>query len=370
MNKTRILFILPSLHAGGTENYALRFVRFCESKDVDWLVWSVLAERGDLHADFGAAGCHVEYRSLGFLNPFKALQFALWLKKNKVYAVVNFNGNFAGLSMWLAKAIGIPKRVVWYHRSSNAFAPGFFKNTYNNWANTLVRRHASHILSNSQTAFDYFFAGYAKGDARFQVISNGVNASEYRTAKTKEEARAMLGLPKDVFIVGHVGRYDPAKNHETIFKVIESCKRSGLNVYFLFCGKDSDGTDFSSRLEFYDIKDRLYAIGLSQDMALVYASMDLFYFPSLTEGQPNALLEAMISGIPFVAADISAIREAVPEFAYERLVPPMDVEAAVVQIMKEMHQQGENTKQIKDWAIERYDPIRHYEYFKMILKDE
>ena len=359
--------MLPSFHAGGTENYALRFIRYVSKNDLKWFVWSVLAERGDLHKDFEAAGCLIKYRSLGYLNPCKALQFALWLNKNKIHTVVNFNGNFAGLSMWLAKIVGIPKRVVWYHRSSNAFAEEFFKNKYNQWANTLVRRHASHIMSNSQTALDYFFGDYIKGDARFKVIPNGVNAAEYRTAKTKEEARAMLGLPKDVFIVGHVGRYDPAKNHETIFKVIESCKRSGLNVSFLFCGKDSDGTDFSSRLEFYDIKDRLYAIGLSQDMALVYASMDLFYFPSLTEGQPNALLEAMIAGIPFVAADISAIREAVPEFAYERLVSPMDVEAAVVQIMKEMHQQGENTKQIKDWAIERYNPIRHYEYFKNIL---
>ena len=180
----------------------------------------------------------------------------------------------------------------------------------------------------------------------------------------------MLGLSKGGFIVGHVGRYDPAKNHETIFKVIESCKRLGLNVSFLFCGKDSDGMDFISRLEFYDIHDRIYAIGLSHDLSLVYASMDLFYFPSLTEGQPNALLEAMIAGIPFVAADISAIREALPEFAYERLVSPLDVQSAVDKIKKEMVQQWDKTPQLQRWAVERYDPIRHYKHFIRILKDE
>jgi glycosyltransferase involved in cell wall biosynthesis len=370
MNQIRVLFILPSLHAGGTENYALRFIRFCGSKDVDWSVWSVLAERGDLHADFDAVGCHVEYRSLGFLNPFKALQFALWLKKNTIHAVVNYNGNFAGLSMWLAKRIGIPKRVVWYHRSSNAFAPGFIKNSYNNWANTLVRRHASHILSNSQTALDYFFAGYAKGDARFQVIPNGVNASEYRTSKTKEKARAMLDLPKDAFIVGHVGRYDPAKNHETIFKVIQRCKHSGFDLFFLFCGKDTDGIAFQEKLQLYGIEDRVYAIGLSQDMALVYACLDLFYFPSKTEGQPNALLEAMIAGLPFVASDIAAIREAVPEFAYERLLPPTDVDAAVEKIKNEMHHPWDKTPELQGWAIRQYDSVRHYEHFKRILSGD
>jgi glycosyltransferase involved in cell wall biosynthesis len=367
MKLNRVLFILPSLHAGGTENYALRFIRFCRSQDIDWLVWSVLAERGDLQGDFEAEGCRIEYRSIGYLNPFKVLQLALWLKKNKVHVLVNFNGNFAGLSMWLAKSMGIPKRVVWYHRSSNAFAPGLFKNSYNQWVNTLVRRHASYILSNSQNALDYFFGEYAKDDGRFQVIPNGVNAAEYRTSKTKEEARAMLGLPKDGCVVGHVGRYDPAKNHETIFNVIERCKQSGLDLFFFFCGKDTDGIDFQKKLQLYGIEDRVYAIGLSQDMALVYACMDLFYFPSITEGQPNALLEAMIAGLPFVASDIAAIRESVPEFAYERLLPPTDVDAAVEKIKNEMHHPWDKTPELQEWAIRQYDSIRHYEQFKRIL---
>ena len=53
----KILIVLPTLHAGGSENYALRFIRFSSDLAVDWHVWSADAEHGDLHGLFEEAGC-------------------------------------------------------------------------------------------------------------------------------------------------------------------------------------------------------------------------------------------------------------------------------------------------------------------------
>ena len=53
--------------------------------------------------------------------------------------------------------------------------------------------------------------------------------------------------------------------------------------------------------------------------------MDAFYFPSISEGQPNALIEAIATGLPFVASDIATIKETVPEIYHRYLVPFYDI---------------------------------------------
>ena len=56
--------------------------------------------------------------------------------------------------------------------------------------------------------------------------------------------------------------------------------------------------------------------------------MDAFYFPSVSEGQPNSLIEAIVSGLPFVSSNIPTIKEVVPENYYKYLVSPNDIVGA------------------------------------------
>lgn len=366
--KTKILFILPSLHAGGAENYALRFIRFCGNKEFDWYVLSPNLIKGDLHDDFENAGCKIFYQSIGYFDFYKLYKLYKLYKQHDFDVVANFNGNFSGLSLLIATLAGVPKKMAWHRRSTDAFGNNLFKKRYNSFVNQLVRWNATYILSNSQFALNNFYRDYQKNDKRFKVIPNGVDANLFNSSATKEEARKILNLPINTFIIGHVGRYDPAKNHETIFKVIFSLKEKGVPFKFLFCGKGTDSEVFKSRLSYYNIESSVICFGLSTNVPMVYRALDLFYFPSITEGQPNALIEAILSGVPFVASNIVPIKEIIPERFQNQLVEADDIQNTIEKINKiRTISKDILTCEIKNWASNHFDPIVNFNKHKQLL---
>ena len=93
--------------------------------------------------------------------------------------------------------------------------------------------------------------------------------------------------------------------------------------------------------------------------------MDCYFFPSVTEGQPNSLIEAMIMGVPFVASNIEPIKETVPEFVEkECLISPEDVDSAVSKIL-EIRDNTERYDKVlvQKWAIEQYNADTQFDLF-------
>lgn len=363
----KILFILPTLSAGGAENYALRFIKHNLS-DFDFQVLTVNLERGDLYDEFEALGIPILYRSMGYFSLKDFWGMFKLFRAEKYDTVCNFNGSFSGISLTLAKYAGIKNRIVFYRRSTNAFGSNKFKMLYNNYVNGLVKKNATTILSNSETAFKNFHADLYKIDPRYKIIKNGVSNVDFNINLSKKEAREVLNLENNTYLIGHIGRYDFAKNHETIFKVIATLKERHKNFSFVFCGKGTDSHSFLNRLRDYDIEDVVIALGLRNDLPLVYKAFDVFYFPSITEGQPNALIEAMISGLPVITSNIEPILDALPSYAESLALPANDVLQASEKLglfyNKDMNWL-EYTHQ--EWAIKNFDLVSNFNEFKNLL---
>lgn len=367
--KKRILFILPTLHAGGAENYALRFINHYKDK-YDFHVLSLNLNKGDLHQAFINAKVSINYLSIGYFNFIKVFSFYKLLKKNKFNVICTFNGNFGGLPLFVAKIAKVENRIAFYRRSTNAFGKNKFKLGYNKLANFLVRKNATSILSNSTFAFKNFHEKYYNSDPRYFVISNGVNVTDFDVLITKESARKQLNLPQTAFIVGHIGRFDPAKNHKTIFSVIQKITKIDSNIKFVFCGKNTDSEAFKIQLRKFEIENAVTVLGL-QEVPLVLKSFDLFYFPSVTEGQPNALIEAMISGLPILASNIFPIIEALPESAHSLMFNPLNVDDVTATILHLSKKSDDLKKYIfKDWARLKFDHIKNFALFENQINNE
>ncbi|MCD7710661.1 MAG: glycosyltransferase, partial [Porphyromonadaceae bacterium] len=91
---------------------------------------------------------------------------------------------------------------------------------------------------------------------------------------------------------------------------------------------------------------------------------DLFYFPSLTEGQPNSLIEAEVVGLPILASNINPIKEAVPESMFPKLIPPKDISQAVSAIEK-LYRDPELRKEYvcDKWSKKKFDGKLRFEEF-------
>lgn len=363
----KILFVLPSLHAGGAENYILRFVAFCEST-FDITVLSVNESKGDLHDSFTKLGVTIRYQSVGFVHPFRWIKLFKFMSDGEFDVVCTMNGNFGGIPIFIAKLAGIKSRVACYRRSTNAFKTNFIKRCYNSGVRDLVRAHATAILSNSHAAFHNFFGENVYKDARFKVIRNGLDARVIMTDRMKNDCRLQYGIPLDSFIIGHIGRFDPAKNHATIFKVIKNVVEVDDTIFFVFCGKDTDSDHFVRTMRRHGVQKNCILLGLQHEIRLVLKSFDAFYFPSLTEGQPNALIEAMLADLPVVTSNIPAIKEVLPPSSHSLLVGPTDVAAAckVIFQLKDDETMRQQYR-FKEWALEVFDYKRNMNSFKSEL---
>ncbi len=229
---------MPSLHAGGAENYVLRLVQFARCDAFDWHVISPNPEHGDLHDAFVAGGVTVRYQRIGYFSPFKMLRFYHYLKEARFDVVCTLNGVFGGLTLAIANVAGVQSRIGWHRRSTPAFRPTLGRRVYARIALWLLERNSTRILSNGRAALDHFHGRYWPKDDRFGVIPNGVDARPFVShGETKSESRRALGIPDEGYVVGHVGRFDPAKNHETIFRVAAELIKREPTVGFVFCGK-------------------------------------------------------------------------------------------------------------------------------------
>lgn len=367
----KILFVLPSLHAGGSENYALRFIKQTNRSKITWHVWSANPKRGDLHSLFEEAGCHIHYGSIGYYHPRRFYRFYRFLRRESFDVVCTFNGNFGGVALAIAKLAGVNNRIAWHRRSTNAFGTNPLKLFFNDFVNRLIRLNATKILSNSKFALDQFYEGYWEKDSRFKVIPNGVDASLITTDMSREEARRVLGLPVNAKIIGHVGRYAPAKNHDTIFKVAAKLiKQEPQKIYFMFCGKYTDSSAFKRQLDYYEISDYCSPIGLTDKLPIVYKAMDVFYFPSVTEGQPNALIEAMLANLPVLPSNIPSILEMLPADKLSFAVAPTNVSSAI-QILSKMLTSEKYTSEFKykKWALKTFAPQRNFHLFQKEIEN-
>ena len=351
MKQHKIGFLIFSLNAGGIETYLLRFLQLY-GNEIAAIVIVKNGEKGDLYDDFVKTSTNIILMKMDYLNIKAWLRLLRFFKRKKFDTVCDMCANFAGIPLTLALIAGVRKRIAFYRQSSHHFKLSTLNIFYSKFVNWLVYKNATAILFNSRHALNFYFEN--KIDNRCRVIKNGVNRELFEVSERKEDLRKYFGFPQNSIIIGHTGRVAPAKNHTTIMNVTNRICSENRNVLFVLAG---NGT------QHLPAQNGIVLLGHCSEIPKLLKTFDIYYFPSLTEGQPNALIEAMIAGLPFVASDIAPIKECVPENNYSQLVSATDVEASVEKIKEIIQNSDKNQYCCQEWAIETYDANKNMSLF-------
>ena len=353
--------MLPSFDRGGAESYCLRLVQFSRDRAIDWHVTSGNFRNAQMEPEFSAAGATTHHVSPGRLSIRQLRAFRKFLRQFRFDVVMTFTGLFGAAALRQACSVGVPSRIAWHRRSSPAFSPTFVRKIYARWSLWELERLSHWILSNSEAALDRFHGTRWRDHGRFRVIPNGVDPQRFHPQPTlRKEIRVSEALPDSAIVIGHIGRVDPAKDHETLLKSVRMARDAGENAWLLCAGTGTDTEEFRERVKAHRIADYTRCLGARSDVERIYQAMDVFLFPSVTEGQPNALIEAMLSGVRILASDIPPIREAIPEFLFGDLFSPGDADAASRLLAAPASRDSEKITRARKWAINRYDPQRNF----------
>jgi len=190
------------------------------------------------------------------------------------------------------------------------------------------------IISNSRAGFAYHVAqGYPR--ERFVVIPNGIDVERFRPdPEARSRLRAEWGVLPEEKLVGLVGRLDPMKDHGNFLQAAAEVGSARTAARFVCIG---DGpAAYSARLRALatelGLGGRLLWTGTRDDIAAVYNALDLKVSSSISEGLPNAVAEAMATGVPCVVTDVGDCAEVVDGLGW--VCPPADSAALSAAILR------------------------------------
>ncbi|WP_300565259.1 glycosyltransferase [Flavobacterium sp.] len=361
MKKT--VFFVTSLNSGGIENYLLRFLKHYDGNLLPIVICKGNS-LGELSGEYQEIkNIKLIKMNLGYFNLNSYFKIYSILKNEGIDSIVDFTGNFAGLIMLVGNFAGIKKRITFYRGSTNRFKETKMRLVYDFFIKRITQWNSTRILSNSKSALDFFYPKRNQNSKKYSVIYNGIDATKFNLEFVSYK-KTDFGIPEDAFVIGHTGRYDKAKNHTTILKVAEKIVVKYPKVYFVLCGKNTDKFLSENVSEGEIFKSNIKSLGYRKDINQILPVFDLFFFPSITEGQPNSLIEAMIVGLPIVASDINPIKETTPTEIHNELIAPLNVELFCERI--ESYYLSASKRQennFSNWAKQRFNPDVLFDQF-------
>ena len=134
----------------------------------------------------------------------------------------------------------------------------------------------------------------------------GVDTKKFSLCDDRENIREELSIDNDSKILISVGELITRKNQGVI---IEALSFLPPDVHYILVGEGESRKDFELMAKRNGLEERVQLLGFRSDVAELLHSSDLFVFPSLQEGLPVALMEAMASGIPCVASRIRGVTD-------------------------------------------------------------
>lgn len=143
--------------------------------------------------------------------------------------------------------------------------------------------------------------------------------------------RGVFDLPRDAFIVGHVGRLAPEKNLEFLSRAVAKFMHEEPNAIFMVVGSGPSSRKIEAVFKDENLSERLFMMGSMEGKVLVSAfkAMDVFAFSSLSETQGMVMMEAMASQVPVVALDAPGAREVVKDGENGRLLKEQNIDSFV-----------------------------------------
>ena len=162
--------------------------------------------------------------------------------------------------------------------------------------------------------------------ARLTVVTNGIDVDRFAPdAETRRAVRDDLSIPQDAWVVGTVGRVDHNKNQPALVRAAAPLLGPGLHLVLIGDGPAMD--ELRSVVDGLDARAFVHVLGRRTDAGRLYRALDVFALPSLSEGLPLVIPEAMACALPVVSTAVGGIPAVVSDGETGLLVPPGDEEA-------------------------------------------
>jgi glycosyltransferase involved in cell wall biosynthesis len=333
--KPRVLIIIATHEIGGPGKGVLQFLKHAPAGAFEYVLSNFDVNKHRPGQFIGEA----RRRSLNLRLLKQRLAFDPLLIMQARRLILEHDINVVQTHGYKSNTIGFFLQLL-YGLPWIGFAHGYiddnWRNRLYNRIDRLVLRRADRVVAVSES-LKALLTRHGVAAHKIRVIHNAVEPGDTVPSVSAQETRRRHGLTQDQRVIGVIGRLSSEKGQMIFLRAMEKTTRSIPDVKALIIG---DGQDRDMLEEFCrekGLSGHVEFLGHQEKIGEYYQMLDLLVLPSLSEGMPNAVLEAMSFGVPVLATAVGGVPEVVQN-GNAIMVPPNDP-GALAQSMIELLKQ-------------------------------
>lgn len=306
----RILHILGNTQLGGAESRIMDLYRHMDRSVVqfDFVVHS--KEEGYFNEEIRKLGGRIfrvpRFRVLNYFSYCRAWKKLLQEHRDadgrsEFHMIQGHMTSTAAIYLPIARKCGIETTIA--HARSAGVDKGL-KGILTRFLRRNLSKKADYLFTCSELAGISVFGKKAVDQGRTRFLPNAIDCQKFAPDPlVREKIRRELGI-ENCYVIGHVGRFHYAKNHEYLLRVFaELVKRKTRDYVLLLLGEGSGMEDIRILSRELGIGDKVYFLGNKSNVNDYYQAMDYFVYPSRFEGMPGTIVEAQTAGLRCLMSD-------------------------------------------------------------------
>ena len=297
----RVLNMFTIMDRGGAETMVMNYFRHIDRTKVQFDFLVHREQRGAYDDEIESMGGRI-YR----MRPVYPQNFARYkrdlrsfFQAHPEYKIIHSHMSELGYFAFReAERQNIPVRICHAHNAPHCFDAKMIMRTY---FKKRMMPYLTHLFMCGEESGKWLYG--EKNENRFIMLNNAIDAAGYTYDTNKHaEQRRQLGL-SDELVIGHVGRFNPQKNHPFLLNIFAALLKKEPNSILLLVGGGEDMPKIQTKAQELGIEEYIRFLGVRSDVADIMQAMDVFVLPSLYEGLPVTMVEAQAAGLPCIISD-------------------------------------------------------------------
>lgn len=359
----RILHVLGGLSLGGAESRIMDLYRCIDKEKVQFDFLIHQTEKGYYEDEIEALGGRIfrvpRFKLYNLYVYKRALQI-FFEAHFEFYAVHGHMTSTAAIYLPIAKRNGIPVTIA--HARSAGVDRGM-KGELTRILRRPLRRRCDYMFACSKLAAEAVFGKKNVQNGKVKILPNAIDAAQFQYQEEKRKRmRKKLSL-EDKFVVGHVGRFHYAKNHEYLLEVFQKITERKENAVLILLGEGSRMEEMKQKASELGIADKVLFCGNRKETWNYYQAMDFFVFPSRFEGLPGTVVEAQCAGLRCLISDTIAPEVRITDLVVCRSIEEKPEEWAAYVLDSMRYERKSRYEQVKTAGFDVGQQAEWYESF-------
>ena len=194
---------------------------------------------------------------------------------------------------------------------------------------------------------------------KFAVIRLGIELGERVGGgdDVRRETRRQLGIGPDAFVVGWVGRMTAVKRTDDVLRAFRELLDRDVDAWLCLVGDGPDRAHMERRAHELGIARRCLFVGYQDDVAPYYEAIDALLLPSVNEGTPVSVIEALAAGRPAVATRVGGVPDVVRDGVDGFLADVGDASTLadrLAELARDPERRAEMGREGREHVVQRY----------------